>query len=840
MFYSSTFSHCAILNNHQMTLADSVAAVASAASKHVETVLGNCDTNASLLHTPAGELLDPATFIQALDTINTDFSVQIPDSASDSTETYNADTFKHALVTQSRAFALLTGLTKYVDDLMPEIMQSGAQPGEISEQARRGLEKLAVLLDAVLALCQTAELASLKSDFYALLATTVETLSQSLIVFDAFWAWPESRIERIRSTVFDPKVTLNRIAVLGLCNSITDKYYRPTRGKLDSYAKDTFHDVLHARVRLFVAELLDFDDLTGLNKYFALANRLNREPALGKAQSGDDQLLADVLSFRRLLRDPYAALKNTRQLSTHADSMSRLQEYFLDEEAKYARIHPARDLCAVEQPPSEDEKRILEHKSASVKFFPQDYWLAPFEQIQRGAHFDTVRAEDVLHAKSQFDSSKFRRLLLMQVYFASSFFSELSASRKKQLLANVHAPANAKHIVEDTVSDVVAGKFSKIKRDIFHRMRAWNLQFLFTLQHMAHSEELWWGWLIYGKLSDGKPLLASRTLSPEALAEVQEKYAKVAPFKTKRYFNSHGTPQLSRIMKTKTGLDLVRREEVAQTFDEEIAALSHQIEAAHGEERALLIEQRTVLHWKRLRGVREKSWLTLNSELTEDDIEETRADENVEEENGIAEETKDVDMEIEKEVKSATPVVEDEKVNGSDVVLEAGTGANDMEVDAEDGSKVDSIEEEKSTADADGQDRNVQPVEDEKIPEDARDKNGAATPSEEATENAEAVNNVTLGELTPSKGEERSEAETTESGIGQAPSAADPETVPVQVTVEVGPESAPSISSVRELPRESEPTTGGILGESMKESRKRHRSPEADEEEMAAKKIKAE
>lgn len=553
--------------------------------------------------------------------------------------------FNGSVDQQSRDFALLMGFTKHSDENLRQIRKNDSGEVEkfeslpeilVSTEQVLLIEKLCILLDVLMSLATEDKYASLRSNFYTVLQHILESLAEiSNDCISAFWRYVEARAQRIKDTVFNPEVTLNRISVLSLCNSLTDLLYtRNSAGKYDSYAKDSFNDVFQARVRVFLAGLLNVDDLTGLNKYFSTSNRANREPGLRTVKTGDDQLLEDVLDFYKLLRDPYTYLRNPRQLAVQADSLLKMHAYLLDEELKYLKVRPARDPFAVVPPVSETKKSQLSKKYSTKQFFPEQYWMSPFEEQKSGAEYEKVHAEDQRRALKRFDTSKFRRLLILQIYLVSCFFVELQESNKKSVLEKLGALPTTKHITEDSTPEVLVPRFLKIKRDTLRIVQTWDAQWSILLEQLALSEEHWWAWLIYGKLKEGTPLLAPRTLSDADISVTYQQFEQIYPEKAKRYFNTHATPQLSRRMKTKTGLDLLKSgTETEPAYGEEISRLTREIEAESDKSRCSeLAEERTVLVWKQTRGFRNRQWHSLDKYLSTADLENEEEEEEEEEE----------------------------------------------------------------------------------------------------------------------------------------------------------------------------------------------------------------
>lgn len=550
--------------------------------------------------------------LTVLDTLSPEYPVTLPENAPEDKKEV-AKAFKSSLKAQSSSFVLLMALTKSADTVISTIRQQE----HLNQSIDTSLDRLALLLDLAM---WTTKTHSTVSDFHLLLQTVAESFELlSTDTISGFWTYMESRKTVFLDHAFDRKVTLHRIAMLAICNGLTDKLYtRGKNGKLDSYEKDTFNDTLQARVRIYLSSILMFDDLTGLNKYFSIANRVNREPHIGTPKSGDEELLQEVLQFVRLLRDPYSYLKNPRMLSKVVDSMSRLSDYFLSEESKHKRRYPTLDASAIPKPRLKTQELELTKKYEAVGFCPEQYWLAPFEPIQRGPQFDAVREEDKKVVIAQFDSSKYRSLILLQIYLVSCFFLELQSSKKRTFLMDIHAPASTKHILEASTPESLVKSFMKLKRDISSLTKIWDGQLSFLLQQLSGSEENWWAWLLYAKRSDGSLVLAEDPLTEEEIQATKEKFGSTAPYKTKRYFNTYVTPQLSRRMRTQTGIQLLRRSGHVD-LQQEIDEVDQELVGADLDTRKELLDKRTVLLWKKLKFNRGSNWLSfgdVGAELT--------------------------------------------------------------------------------------------------------------------------------------------------------------------------------------------------------------------------------
>lgn len=591
----------------------------------LEKFLSNVELEPSFLHTPFDFSLHPEApqITSILEKIDLKEVLTLEED-SEAQQTAKS---------QIRDFVALSGLSNAVDRLISEIQHADQtlQNGELPEQHVLAICKLSLLLEWQIHQIHSNHDGASKSDFFTLLQLILDSLfAISTNHISKFWDFLELRIEVLKTKVFDKSVTLHRIALLGLCNSLTDKYYiRNSQKKLDSYAKDTFNDEFHARVRMFLANMLSFDDLTGLNKYFAIANRENKEPTVTRSakMTDDDYLLQDVLSLYKLLRNPYFFLKSPRNLRDMADSLDKLTTYLLDQEGKYARRHPGTDTFAVLPVQLEAEILRATEKLKRIVFFPEYYWLAPFDKKKD----DDIMRDDQRTLLKQLGSSPFRRFLLIQIYLVCSFFVELLATNKRALLKSTEAPTNIKHLSDDSTPEIVAKIFFKNKKEIVRQCRLWDSQLSYLLQNLSLAEAHWWSWLLYGKDSSGKPLLTDKTLSDEQLASTQAKLESAFAFKSKRYFNTHATPQLSRKMKTQTGLHLLERSNTKeQDYAQKIGELKRSIEEAHEqgdeEKENELFEEKTILLWKQLKEARLKQWLQLGELLDPLELENKKKD----------------------------------------------------------------------------------------------------------------------------------------------------------------------------------------------------------------------
>lgn len=502
----------------------------------------------------------------------------------------------------------------------------------ISAQELAVFNKISLLIDLQFQI-YLGHLPSSKANFYQLILQASEALlNLGSFSVDKFFYYLESRQSLIQQKLFDPKLTSDRISILEICNGLTDRYYTQNsiNGKRDSYKKDSFNDRLQYRVRTFITNVFQFEDNTGLNKYFSNANRIVRETAPVKAKSWEDELLQDLVKFSKIIHDPFFYLKpnNSRQLSAAIDTLNKLYDFLFEEEEAFLKSQPKVDQFLVKPEKSKSEQQYLKEKYEKKVFVPENYWLSPFESNQRNSNYELQR-EDEKYFMKQLDDTKTRHVLLVQVYLVACLFYHLVGSNRKTLLKDIGAPSNVKHLTDDSTPESYVNELFKIRREILKKYRSVDNQLGFLLQQLQNSELNWWGWLIYSKDSRGLALHANRQLVDEELAEVSKKTAIVIPYKEKRYFNTYATPQLSRKMKVQTGLDKLKmsNSDNGMEEDDRIAELTEKINACTDKaEREHLVEQRTVIIWKELKTKRQANWLKFGQLLTAEMLTDTEAE----------------------------------------------------------------------------------------------------------------------------------------------------------------------------------------------------------------------
>lgn len=490
---------------------------------------------------------------------------------------------------------------------------------QLTKKGLRALNSICVLIDLQIHFVLHCNMTS-KTNFYTLVSFVLESLFNiSTKAIEIFWCYLEARQALIKEQIFDKSSTSDRISMLEICNTITDKF--SGEGQKDPANKDTFNDSLQYRVRIFLSNILNFEDNTGLNKYFLTSNRLLFDMT-SASRGRDDEFIRDIIQINKLFRDPYHFLKPMfhKQLTRLADILKRVYEYLIEEELKWAKISPKIDQFAVKAPKSEQELEELKQKYSKKPYFAEEYPLSSFEPNRRGPSFEKARKEDMNFLSKLFDESKQRQLYLVQIYFLCNLYYELNSSNRKDFLKSLHPTANLKHIIDDAPPDNIVSVFFRIKRDMPKRYRTIDNQFAFLLQHTSISEMYWWGWLIYGKDVDtGKSIFVDRKLSSSELLQVSKKFETTLPYKTKPYFNVYVTPQLSRKMKIQTGLENL------QAQDDSKNATQEKFQSAINELDSTLNDitdpkslsdahaRKNLLFWKKMNLVRKDNWLAFGS-----------------------------------------------------------------------------------------------------------------------------------------------------------------------------------------------------------------------------------
>lgn len=543
----------------------------------------------------------------SLNISSTKIDTKLPDQEgfNDDEAKAEAEKLNAMIELQTKNFIYQTAMDNAAVSLLEIVSQNPAPEPQL-------LTKLCKLLDLLVHLAPIAT----NAVFFRLISTIMDTLlSMSTESAEKMWDYVESRRALIEDVVFDNDRTGDRIALLELCNSLSDRFYDKTgKGMFDSYKEDTFNDHFKYRIRSFIANLLKLEDNTGLNKYFTAGNRMAPDMVTQKTREGN--FVKDIIQINKMFRDPYYYLRpnNHSALSKNIDILNKVYQYLIDEETKYYRTAPKSDIFAIPTTPTDAERQNLTEKYNKKMYFPEHYWGSQFEELKKGASFEELKRKDQDYIYKLFDSTKTRQMWLLQIFIICSFFYELIPKNKREFLKEINAPANVKHISDDFIPERLLNILYKIKRDLTRVYRNIDTQFSYLVQTISHSESFWWGWLIYGKDTSGKPMFADRYLSQDDLTLTAEKLKDVILFRDKRYFNTFATPQLSRRMKVETGMLKLKTELVTVDHGDEISQLNEKI--ANGDTNAM--EDRDILLWKHLKEARRDKWLSFGTMLTKD------------------------------------------------------------------------------------------------------------------------------------------------------------------------------------------------------------------------------
>lgn len=496
---------------------------------------------------------------------------------------------------------------------------------EVPEQEFKLLNLMCVILD-LKGFWVIRTYPSSKMNFYRMIGQIMGSLCNlDTRAVETFWVYLESREALIKDTIFDKQSTGERIAWLEICNSLSDKYYlNNIQGKKDSNKKDSMNDRFHFRVRIFLANILNFEDNTGLNKYFHPSNRITHDVSVDSRKQ-DSEFIRAIMRLNKLFREPYYYLKpaNHKILNKVADTLKHVFEYLISEEVSALKKMPKTDPFAVLPRKSKEEEQYLEEKYSRKLYFPEEYLLSPFDNRKKGEEYEQAKKEDCDFISKLFDESKSRQIYLVQIYFICHFYYEINSENRKVFLKSLNAPSNIKHITEDCPPNSLVSLFLKIKKEILKRYRSIDSQFSFLLQHMAIEETYWWSWLIYGKdPHSNKSLFADRELSLERIQQVDKKRTEILSFKERRYFNNYITPQLSRRMKVERNLlSLVKNTDddhsgqLSQRIDELKVRIDHSQDIQQKRELAL---ERNALLWKTLKKSTNNAWLSIGQEVNKD------------------------------------------------------------------------------------------------------------------------------------------------------------------------------------------------------------------------------
>lgn len=461
--------------------------------------------------------------------------------------------FNNGLTQRTREFIILCAFKQVIQNIIKEYaeVKSAVVEGSVDSSDEVVVHKLSVLFDFQIFIVKHSP--STKVIFYQTLALATDSLFLiSTDIIEKFWFYLENRRSTIKQHVFDSNATSDRVAILEICNALTDKFNTRSlhlQNKTDTYKKDSFNDEFQSRVRVFLASILTLEDNTGLNKYFSTADIVSQDiiTSIG-TKNKDDTLLRDIIQLNKLFRDPYYYIKreNYSLLIGMSKIMLKVFNYLIDEEAKYFSAHPLRDHFSVgsesTQVTGEEKKNIggeiveeNDENNDSKIFFSEIYSLAAFDDIKKGEKYDELKKKDTDFFARQFDENdKYRQTTLLQIYIFSSLYYELAQSNKKIFLQNIGGPLGLKHFTDNSTPESLVPIFYKIKKELTKRYRNFDNAFGHLLHNLYLTEVFWWSWLLYGKDKQlGKPLFADKVLTMVELLAVEEKSKTILPLKEK-------------------------------------------------------------------------------------------------------------------------------------------------------------------------------------------------------------------------------------------------------------------------------------------------------------------
>ncbi|EMG47808.1 hypothetical protein G210_1742 [Candida maltosa Xu316] len=540
-----------------------------------------------------------------IDKSNLDFKITIDETSLTDELKAETDAYNDKIDTKLKEFIISSAFKTFIQSKM-ENFDNKTENAEI-------FNSIALILDFEISLVINID-STLKFVFYESIdQITKQLFSISTPAIENFWNYLESRLQLIKEKVYS-KTPSERMTLLETFNYLTDKLIvKNEDGKRDTYKQDSFNDVFHSRVRFFLTNILEFEDMTGLNKYFLTSNTTT--PGL----QVNDRYLADVIEIQKLLKNPLYYLKreNHKQLAQMSEKISSVLKELIKEEEKFRTSFPLSDFFLILPPKSKEEQVYLKEKYSKLIYVPETYFASLFKGKDR-----KLEAEDYETMDALFGRSTVRMQHLLMIYIIAHLYSELSNTFKRQFLAVIRAPNNVKHFVDETVPPDIQKRFMNIKRDLFPQVKRFNTELAFIMQHIVISEKLWWGWILYGKdTKTGKSLFFEKFVTQEDLEQVESDFKGIYRFKEGKYFNNYVTPQVTRKMKTPRGLD--RLSEMEQLSTEQVKKQINNIEFEindlddDADVKNQLSEKKSLLTWRLYRKERSANWLEASQDLRE-------------------------------------------------------------------------------------------------------------------------------------------------------------------------------------------------------------------------------
>ncbi|CAN3501499.1 hypothetical protein DICA1_D10352 [Diutina catenulata] len=492
------------------------------------------------------------------------------------------------------------------------------------------LAEFAVVLDFIISLSESYSEA--KRVFYDTLGWIVrELLPVRGQALDQFWDYMESRQQKIVEKMCNASIVSDRINMLELCNLLTD-YYRDYHGgssnrpAADPRRADAVRDRLRMRVRQFVSEVLSFEDSTGLNKYFTVAGRKVAEMPKG------DHLFEDLYQLQQMFNHHYATFgRNPGHINDNLKVLRRIFFYIAPKISWSA-------FSRSEEP--EKEEATTETVENSI---PDSMW-----DIYGGPKADTQGL------KRWMTRPLAKLTWVCQTFIITNFYVEAAKDGSLKTIAKYDMNADS------------LKQFTKFRDDLIAEISKSDEDMGKLLKQLGLGEQTWWKWLINGKDADGKPVIGGTPLTAEEVEAASEEAAKAYPLKNKLYFNTYITPQVTRKMRTATGIERINEGTTDVDMEDAARLETLQAEVAAGDYSHL--DERNTLLWKSLRKQRNGEWLSLTGILAKEKLVENPLDFNAESED--EEEEKSNDKEGKKEEKDEAKNAET-KADGGAVSSEA-------------------------------------------------------------------------------------------------------------------------------------------------------------------------
>ncbi|KAI3406426.2 hypothetical protein KGF56_000907 [Candida oxycetoniae] len=521
--------------------------------------------------------------------------------------------FNDTVNSRIKEFVVSCGSQTFLTSLVTSFVNSGDNN---ESDTSRLQDKIAITLDCVIWITLNID-ACVKSSFFQSLATISNQLfSISTEQVEQMWSYVESRVPVIISNgMFTNKVG-ERMQILSFTNSLVDRFEQTKfAGKIDSYKKDTHNDVFQCRVRIFVTQLLDFDDTTGLNKYFHIANRTAFQFPV------KDVFLSDIIQVQKIFNDPlyYMKKQNSNELNRLANKLYAILQELLKEELDYSEDTPYPDQfnttkTTTTTTENDAERKYLCQKFSSRIFVPETYYESKFEIKNRG-RVESSQKKDAEFLFKELELSKIRLQYILQIYIVANLYSELTFKAKQSFFVDVNAPSSSRHLTEDTLPPSLGQLFSDMKRETISVLKRIDFALCSLFQKIAIGEKQWWRWLLHGKdQKSGTAYFANNVLDIGELKATEERFKDIFPYKNKKSFNTYVTPQVSRKMRVPRGLEHLS---AMKSLDEDAAFKEiEDLTNTALDNTADTDERRSSLSWKVSRKQRTTNWFSYNENLS--------------------------------------------------------------------------------------------------------------------------------------------------------------------------------------------------------------------------------